>query len=145
MSWKGKGLGNMTRTMAREQAFLLIFERQFKQDELDDIVQDAVEARDFEPDEYIEILCKGVWDRQQKLDEQIEKHLSGWKLSRISKTALAVLRLACFEILFLEETPDSVAANEAVNLAKRYCGEEDAAFINGVLGSIIGGKASSDE
>ena len=131
--------------MAREQAFLLIFETGFKEDDLGSIIQDATEARDFEPDSYIELLCGGVLAQREKLDEEIEKHLSGWKLSRISKTALAVLRLACFEILFLEETPDSVAANEAVNLAKRYCGEEDAAFINGVLGSIIGKKASSNE
>ena len=72
-----------------------------------------------------------------EIDAAITPHLTRWTLDRISKPALALLRLAVYEILYNEDIPAGVAANEAVELAKKYCDEKDIAFINGVLGAVI--------
>ena len=70
----------------------------------------------------------------------IEKHATRWKKNRISKVSLAVLRLALYEMKFEESIPESVSINEAVELAKKFGGEEDSSFVNGVLGAISRGR-----
>ena len=73
----------------------------------------------------------------QKIDALIEEHSHKWKTTRLSRVALSVLRLAVYELMYCEDIPVSVSINEAVELAKSYAGEEDASFINGVLGGIV--------
>ena len=87
--------------------------------------------------DYILSLVYGVREHRDGLDGKIAAHAIGWKLNRISKTALALLRLSVFEILYREDIPDSVSINEAVELAKDYDEPETVKFINGVLGSIV--------
>ena len=130
----------MNRRQAREEAFILIFEKHFNTLTTDEILEIATEVRDLEPDDYIKSVFSGVYDNLEFLDNTISENSIGWKINRISKTSLCILRLAIFEIKFMDDIPVSVSINEAVELAKKYAGEEDAAFINGVLGSVIRGK-----
>ena len=132
-----KGVVFMTRKMAREEAFILIFEKAFNDSELDEILSVACEVRDLEPDEYIEKVFYGVFENIEEIDSVISENAVGWKIGRISKTALSVLRLAIFEIKYYDEIPASVSVNEAVELCKKYATKEDASFVNGILSTVI--------
>ena len=127
----------MTRKMAREEAFILIFEKVFNDCSIEEILEIANEARDLKADDYINRVFRGVYDNLTELDGIISKNAVGWKISRISKTALAILRLAIFEIRYMEDIPESVSINEAVELAKKYATSEDASFINGILSTVV--------
>ncbi len=127
----------MTRKQAREEAFILIFEKQFNDDELEDILSLATEVRELEPDDYIKEVFFGVYGNLEALDNNISSLSVGWGLNRISKSALAVLRLAIYEIKFMEDIPESVSINEAVELCKKYATKEDASFVNGILSSVV--------
>ena len=132
----------MTRSEAREQAFILVFEKIFNPELIvSDIKAIAEDTELFVLDEFAERLLVSVCENEEKLDEVISAHLRKWTLQRIPKVSLALLRLSVAEILYFDDVPDGVSANEAVELAKKYAGEEDASFINGVLGSVIRGKA----
>lgn len=126
----------MTRREAREEALILVFEKEFNNDSLEDIIDMAKEVRDIEPDEYILNVFHGVYDNLTLIDSIISKYSVGWSIKRITKIALAILRLAIYEIKFVDEIPVSVSINEAVELAKKYSTKEDSAYINGVLSSV---------
>ena len=126
----------MNRREAREQAFFLIFEKTFKDEPLEEILEDAMMARDLEIDEFARRVFHGVEDNQHQIDAPIEENVIGWKKNRLSRVAVSVLRIALFEMLFEEEIPVGVSINEAVDLAKKYGTGDDASFINGVLGSV---------
>ncbi|MBE6719879.1 MAG: transcription antitermination factor NusB [Ruminococcaceae bacterium] len=129
----------MNRYKQREQALLLIFESQFSddgKDELCNIFEENIE----ELGEYSKELFFGVYDNADILDEKIKAYSKGWRLSRIPKINIALLRLAIYESLFVDSVPTSIAINEAVELAKKYSGDEDASFINGILGSVVRGN-----
>ena len=128
----------MTRSEEREQAFLFIFEKTFNLEIAeDDIVSYAEEARVLEPSLFAISLFKQTYENLDEIDHIIETFVIGWKKERISKVALSVLRLAICEIKYVPSVPNSVSANEAVELAKKYATAEDAAFINGILGTYI--------
>ena len=131
----------MKRTEAREQAFILIFEKQISGNSIEDIVADAEVCRDFSEDKdgYILKVFKGVYENLEAIDDLISSNLSGWIIDRISRVSLAVLRLAVFEIKYFDEIPVSVSIDEAVELCKKYSVLEDASFVNGVLGTIAKG------
>lgn len=80
-----------------------------------------------------ELFC----DNREAIDGAIERNIKGWRIGRLSKVDLSILRLAVCEILFMPDIPGSVACNEAVELAKKYADKKSSAFINGVLASII--------
>ncbi len=126
----------MTRREAREEALILVFEKQFNNDSIEDIIETAKEVRDIKPDEYIKNVVYGVFDNLELIDDIISKYSVGWSINRITKIALAVLRLAIYEMKFVDEIPVSVSINEAVELAKKYSTKEDSAFINGILSSV---------
>ena len=86
---------------------------------------------------YIKRIVQGVKEHSAELDGYIEKYAVGWKFGRISRTAVAIIKTAMFEILYMPDVPDRVAVNEAVELSKRYEEQETVPFINGVLGSFI--------
>ncbi len=127
----------MTRKQAREEAFILIFEKQFNSDSLEDILECAVQVREIEPDSYIRSVFFGVYENLEELDGIISGNSVGWSIKRISKTALAVLRLAIYEIKYMDDIPVSVTINEAVELCKKYATKEDASFVNGILASVV--------
>lgn len=126
----------MTRKQAREEAFILIFEKVFNNESVEEILQLANEVRDLEPDNYIKTVFNGVYENLEALDNIISENAIGWSISRISKTALSVLRLSIFEIKFMDDIPVSVSINEAVELCKKYATKDDASFINGILSTI---------
>ena len=126
----------MTRRQAREQAFTLIFEKSFHPEITgEEMISMAVEARYLQTDEFVVLLAKTADEQQPEIDSIIENNAIGWKKDRISRVSLSLLRLALCEMLFIEEVPTNVSINEAVELAKLYASQEDAAFINGVLGA----------
>ena len=127
----------MTRKQAREEAFILVFEKQFNEDSLENIMELAVEVRDITPDDYINKVFFGVYEHIDELDGIISSNAIGWKIGRILKTSLAILRLAVFEIKYMEDIPQSVSINEAVELCKKYATKEDASFVTGILASVV--------
>lgn len=127
----------MNRKKEREQAFYLIFEKCFSDENIENILEIAQECRDFESTEYIKTVFTGVYNNVDEIDAIISKYSTGWKIDRISKVSLAILRLAIFEIKFLEDIPSGVSVNEAVELAKEFGLSEDASYVNGLLGAYI--------
>lgn len=126
----------MKRREARQQAFVLVFEQSFSHDGMEQIIDVAEAVMEKPVDEFAGRMALGTEANLPLIDEKIEKNSRGWKLSRFSKVSLAVLRLGIYELLFEKDTPVGVTINEAVELAKKYGGEEDAPFVNGVLGAV---------
>lgn len=126
----------MTRREAREQAFCILFERSFQNETIDEILHAATEARDLIPSEFAQEVAFGVEEHQDRIDGIITEKLKGWSLQRLSKVAVSLLRLSVYEMLYVEDVPTGVSINEAVELAKKYGGKDDPAYINGVLGAV---------
>ncbi len=126
----------MTRHESRQEAFCLLFERIFSDATLEEVMENAVEGRDATLSAYAVQLAKTADEHQDELDAIIEPKLKKWKLNRISKVSLAALRLAVSELHYEENIPVSVVISEAVELTKRFSGEEDASFVNGVLANV---------
>ena len=134
----------MSRKIAREVAFKIIFETTFQEDEkisklMDELLANAEEKYEVnsEDDKYIQEITEGVKEKESELDELIKKHLKGWTMERLNKVDVAILRLAIYEILYREDIPYKVSVNEAVELAKIFSEDASPAFINGVLAEII--------
>lgn len=135
----------LARREAREQAFVLLFEKTFtKDDSLETIIANAEEGRDIIVDAFAFKLASGWYENAAVIDEQIEKHSTKWKMDRISRVALSILRLSVYELFFAKDIPESVSINEAVELAKKFGTEDDSSFVNGVLGAIVRGKKGAD-
>ena len=124
------------RSEEREQAFCLLFQSLFNTDENFEIYEENIES----VGDYARSIALGVEEKKDNLDGLIEKYSKGWKVKRLPKVNLAILRLAAYEILFVDDVPESVAINEAVELPKKYSGESDYSFINGVLGALVKGE-----
>ena len=131
------GRNDISRYKMREQAFILCFESLFSDADIDELADNAGDARDEFLSDYAIDCAKGVAEHRDEIDEKIAANLkSGWKISRISKVSLALMRLAVYEMLYLDEIPVSVSINEAVELSKKYTVQDDTSFINGVLGAV---------
>ncbi|MBR2405860.1 MAG: transcription antitermination factor NusB [Clostridia bacterium] len=126
----------MTRREARELAFILLFERSFSGETIAEILENAGEARDIIGDVFALSLAEGAVEHTEEINEIISANAHNWSRERLSRVALAILRLAIYEMKWVEDIPVSVSINEAVELAKLYGGDTDASFINGVLGGI---------
>ena len=87
--------------------------------------------------DYLKELVCGVCDKKEELNSEIDEISLGWKTGRLSKTALAVLQCAFYEIMYMPDVPAGVSASEAVLIAKKYENPETVAFINGIIGSFI--------
>ncbi len=143
----------MNRSEAREIAVRLCFEisskecdprevvsRFFERDYYDTLAGEDELYGDYPQQnnlEYIEKLVLGVGEHSAELDGYVEKYARGWKFARISRTALAVMKTAMYEIMYMPDIPNAAAINEAVELAKKYDPPETVAFVNGVLGSFV--------
>ena len=130
----------LNRKAARELAFEIIFEKNFRDEPIPEIIADAIEARQIVDDDFARETAVGVWSNLEKIDVIISENLQGWTITRISKVALAILRLSVYEIMFSDAVPVSVSINEAVELAKKFGGDDDPSYINGVLGSVARAK-----
>lgn len=126
----------MTRHQMRESVFLLTFERIFNGDPLDSIVETARECETVEIDDRVLAWVTGIDEKKAEIDQEIEKHLKkNWTITRISKVSLAVLRVAVYELLFVDDMETNVSISEAVRIAQEYTTKEDVSFVNGVLSS----------
>lgn len=130
----------MNRNAMREQAFFLTFENLFEiNDNLDELISlysDNVE----EVCDYAKSLSSGIKEKTDELNEIISTYSKSWKVSRLPKVTLAILYVALYEIRYVENVPENVAINEAVELAKKYASTNDASFINGILGAYSRGR-----
>ncbi len=135
-----QGGKNMSRRTAREHAFTLLFQLDFSEaEEIKEKTELYFKENELIGDSdhlFILLEIEGVLKHKQEIDTIIENISKGWALYRMPKVDLSILRLATYEILFSDEVPDSVAINEAVELAKKFSGDESPAFINGILGKV---------
>ena len=142
----------MTRANARELAVHLIYGRDFTGEEPEEIVSVRLakeyyaklsEENDVYAERpsrtqiaYLDKVVSGVANRADELNEQIQKYSIGWDVSRISRLTRAIMQLAIFETLYVDDVPTGVAVSEAVRLAKKYDGDDTGSFVNGILGSF---------
>ena len=131
----------MSRTAIREQTFKLIYSLEVQKkenfEEAINLYIEANEITDEDTTKYMKDTIFGIEKNKKEITSQIEKNLkSDWKIDRISKVNLAILKLAIYEIQYTN-VPFKVAINEAVELAKKYGEESSKNFINGILASIV--------
>lgn len=128
----------MSRIVARDCLMRILFEWSLGGEGGLDTITDTLEVNYLEIEDlaYIKEVYDGVKDKTAEIDAIIEKITSSWKLERISKVDLAILRLAIYEMKYRSDVPNSAAINEAVELAKKYGAEGSGKFVNGVLGGI---------
>ena len=143
----------MLRNTAREIAIHLSYELNFATREIPEMLDHRLSEESFsalaeecnlyevlpgvKQMEYIRSLVTGVAMHQGELDGYIEKYAVGWKFSRIPMMAVAIMRIAMYEVMYRQDIPTGVAINEAVEIAKKYETEETVRFINGILGSFV--------
>lgn len=132
----------MTRKEAREHCFKLIFEYEVQKNDVATMLSYFAEN---ELDlgnqaEYVDTVLNTTVAHINEIDETIEGNTKGWHIDRLPKVTLAVLRVAVAEMLYMEDIPDSISINEAVNLAKKYNDEKNGKFVNGILSSVFKGK-----
>lgn len=124
----------MNRKTARENAFILLFELSCKNDETaDEIFEKATGVRELECDDYVKSVFFGVSENHKIIEEYIEKSLVGWKSTRLSIVSKALLRLAVYEMMFMDDIPAKVSINEAIELSKKYDDDKAYMLINGSL------------
>ena len=135
----------MTRRKARENAFIAVFEAGFSSNDIQEILsltQEVPEYEEYRLDEFAISLINNYYNNAEEVNEIIQSKLKNWSQSRISRVASAVLRLSVAEMLFSgEKDMDSVIINEAVEICKRFAGDNDYQFVNGVLGAVAKDKA----
>lgn len=130
----------MNRTEARDMAFKFLYQVEVQRENNEDAVKLFLENNEIENKEarkYILNIANGVNENLENINELIKKHLKqDWKIERISKVTLAILKLAVYEIVYAK-IPYKVVINEAVELAKKYGEESSSAFVNGILASVV--------
>ena len=131
----------------RKNVFELLFGYEFNKEE---------SAQEYYTRAYDNFVCEddeeetvkseffGVCENIKEIDEIIVDNLNGWKISRLSKVTASIIRLSVYEMKYLE-LPPAISINEAVELAKVYCGDDDPGFVNGVLGAVYKKKNGSSE
>jgi N utilization substance protein B len=82
-------------------------------------------------------LAEGVEEHREELDDAIARHATGWSLERIAPLDRNVMRTALYEVAYRDDVPTEVAIDEAIELAKEYCGADAPGFVNGVLGAAV--------
>lgn len=131
----------MNRSKSREVAMKLLYESTINKVDFNILFENynchfSYDVKDIQR-EYIEKVFNGVNGNLELLDKKIEGNLTNWKISRVSKINLTILRVAIYEIIFEESVPTKVAINEAIELAKVYSEDKSPNFINGVLANFI--------
>lgn len=126
----------MLRRQSRENAFLVLFSAGFAET-LQEAIDLSREAEEYALDEFGEKTVRDYDAHAQEVDALIEERLQGWTMKRLPRVTLTLLRLAVAEMLYGEEKKPAVTINEAVELAKKYGGDDDYQFINGLLGRVV--------
>ncbi|HBJ9434391.1 TPA: transcription antitermination factor NusB [Listeria monocytogenes] len=123
----------MKRRDAREKALQALFQIELNEMSLDQAIKNIMED---EQDDYMEKLVEGVMANKAEIDAIIEPNLDNWRMDRLSKVDLSLLRLSVYEIKYLDDVPNRVSLNESIEIAKIYSDEKSSKFINGVLANI---------
>lgn len=132
----------MTRRKLRENVFTILFQYDFfPSEEIDEQIKlylDSESQKDFSEQEKleIEVRAKSAILQIPEIDQQIEKEAEGWTIARMGKVELTIIRLALLEMLYDTEIPNPVAINEAIELAKKFGGDEAPSFVNGILAKL---------
>ena len=130
----------MTRRETREHVFLMLFRKDFHEaKELDEQIElyiSELEKPTIEEYSYLTSRFQAIVAKLEEIDTILSEASSGWKLNRMGKVDLTILRLAVYELRFDDDIPGKVAINEAVELAKKFGGDESPSFINGVLAKL---------
>lgn len=130
----------MGRRETRENAMKLLYQVQIQKDDIDEQIdrfmeeQQIIEQTD---KEYLLGVVKGVMEHEEELDNLISNHAKAWTIQRMPKVDLAIMRLSCYEMKYRSDIPVNVSINEAVEMAKKYSGEQSKTFVNGVLGKVF--------
>jgi N utilization substance protein B len=129
------------RSTSRRLAMQALYQAELAGMEIGAALQNISESEKFIPEtlDFASFLAKAAWGARGEIDKVIERLAIDWPLDRIGKVDRSILRLSIQE-LRMGETPQSVIINEAVELAKKYSGDEAAKFINGILGAYVRGK-----
>ncbi len=129
----------MGRKLARESAMKLLFQMEINNDFSTESINVFFDNNEFTNDEkeYIMHTINQVNNYLETIDNKIEKYALGWKINRIPKVDLSILRIAIYEILFRKDIPVEVSINEAIDISKKYSTGESSKFINGLLGSVV--------
>lgn len=127
----------MNRKRSREIAMELLFGMTLSKNTLEETIETFLEDYEMKLNtidvDYIKKILIKVEENKVNIDKKIEESLTNWKLDRISKVNLSILRLAIGEMLYIEDVPEKVAINEAIEMTKKYSDEKSVSFINGVL------------
>lgn len=139
----------MTRRHSREQAFALIFQMNFQNLPVIELVETAIDSAEDGEDtvygKYGVSIANAVQKNVERIDEIIEENSKKWKINRLSKVTISVLRLAIAEIEFVAEVPAAAVINEAVELAKKFGDDDDKSYVNGVLGGFVRSKPEQEQ
>lgn len=130
----------MNRTKAREEAFKLLYSMEIQKEDEEEQVDLYIENNEITDEktiQYIKDIWSGVETHKEEINQKISSNLKvDWKLERLSKVDLSLLKLAIYEMLY-KQIPFKVAINEVIELAKKYGEDNSASFINGILASIV--------
>ncbi len=127
------------RTQAREYSIQILYQIDLTQDTPVSCMENFWQSQDnidSSIKDFATQLIKGTIDNLKIIDEQIAKYATNWQLKRMATVDRNILRLAIYELLFLEDIPRKVSINEAVDLAKKFSTEESGKFVNGILDSF---------
>ncbi|MDY5578080.1 MAG: transcription antitermination factor NusB [Lachnospiraceae bacterium] len=131
----------MTRRELRESTFMMLFRKEFHEtEELEEQFGFYVEAFQIEDENdrtYIYEKLMKILDRLEDIDKAIDEVSEGWKINRMSRVDLTIMRLAYYEMKYDDDIPVGVAINEAVELAKKFGGDDSPAFVNGILAKLV--------
>ncbi|WP_123053574.1 transcription antitermination factor NusB [Clostridium sp. JN-1] len=155
----------MNRRKSRELAMKLLFQMTINKEDFKEVIENLKENLEIDNDKpdiisdlksnkedlenidltdvdmsYVTRVLKGIQEKREEIDDKINKCLINWKINRISKVDLAILRICTYEFLYETDIPENVSINEAIELAKKYSGNKSAAFVNGILGKMIKDK-----
>lgn len=131
----------MGRREQRESIFQLLFMTEFNDgeamNEQQTLYLEGIEDLKERDRQYIQEKFQKINENLSLLDKRLNETSKGWKTTRMNKVDLTILRLAFYEVLFDEDVPQGVAINEAVELAKKFGGNDSSSFVNGVLARLV--------
>ncbi|MBR3118918.1 transcription antitermination factor NusB [Oceanobacillus profundus] len=126
----------MKRHTAREKAFQLLFQLDINDSDPQQLIHEFLENE--EPDVFLKALVEGVITQKSVIDSIISENLQNWTLNRVASVERTILRIATYELRYMEDIPNNVSINEAVELGNTYGDDKSGKFINGVLSKIVG-------
>lgn len=129
----------MSRRQARESSLQVIYALEMGSEDVEKVFQHVFEefATGSKAQSFARKLVKGVLEHKEELDAVIKRLSKDWDINRLAVIDRNIMRIALYEMLYIEDIPDAVSVNEAVELAKMFGGKESAKFVNGILGRVV--------